>query len=134
MEMFEEASRRKIRFDSSRGLLSVEDLWDLPLTGARRGTTLDDIAIDLSQRVRDTVDTVSFVNPSAEDSDKAELALKFEVVKHIIRVRVAERDELRAAADRREKKQKLLELIARKQDDELAGKSVDELRVLAESL
>jgi hypothetical protein len=135
MEMFEEASRRKLRFDSPRGLLSVEDLWDLPLTSpSGNRANLDSIAIDLHRATRDVADTVSFVTPSKEDAGKAELQLKFEVVKYVIGVRVAERDALKAASDRREKKQRLLELISRKEDQELEGKSVEELRTLAESL
>ena len=31
MNIFEEASRKKIRVKTSRGSLSVEKLWDLPL-------------------------------------------------------------------------------------------------------
>jgi len=135
MEMFEQASLLKLRFDSPRGLLSVEDLWDLVLTSpSGNRANLDAIAIDLNRQIKDASDTVSFVSPTTEDSGKAELALKFEIVKHIIRVRVAERDAAKELSERREKKQRLLELIARKQDQELEGKSVDELRALAESL
>lgn len=139
--MFEQSTRLKLRFESPRGLLTVEDLWDLPLTSTSAGSrttinraNLDAIAIDLHRQTRDASDVVSFVSPSAEDRTKSELALKFEIVKHVIRVRVAERDELRLAADRREKKQRLLELIAKKEDAALGEKSVDELRALAESL
>lgn len=135
MEMFEQASRNKVRYQTPQGLLSVEDLWDLPLTSAK-GTraNLDAIAIDLHKQLRDTADMVSFVAPSTTDTAQADLQLRFEIVKHVIGVRVAERDALKEQADRREKKQRLLALIARKQDEELAGKSVDELRALAESL
>lgn len=82
---------------------------------------------------KDLSDVVSFVNPSS-DKGSNELLLKFEIVKHIINVRVRERDEQQAVADRREKKQRILELIAQKQDAALAEKSEEELRALAESL
>lgn len=133
-KMFEDASRLKLRFDSTKGMLSVEDLWDLPLTsptGSR--ANLDAIAIALNRQTRDAGDEVSFVTPRA-DNGNAELLLKFEIVKHVIGVRVRERDDLKAASERRAKKDRILELIAKKQDQELESKSEDELRALAESL
>lgn len=133
-DLFEQATRLKLRFDSSKGQLSVEDLWDLPLTSpSGNRANLDAIAIALHRATRDIAETVSFVTP-AETNGNSELLLKFEVVKYVIRVRVAERDQAKEAAERKEKKQRLLALIAQKQDEELAGKSVDELRALAESL
>lgn len=133
-DLFEQASRLKIRFDSPLGQLTTEDLWGLPLTspsGAR--ANLDAIAMDLHRQTNEVAEVVSFVTAKAP-SGSDELLLKFEVVKHVIGVRVAERDQAKEAADRKAKKQRLLELIAQKQDAELAGKSVDELRALAESL
>ncbi len=133
-DLFEQAARLKLRFDTPKGLLLVEDLWDLPLTspsGSR--ANLDSIAIDLHLATRDAAEVVSFVD-AGKSTVSEDLLLAFEVVKHIIGVRVAERDRAKEAADRREKKQRLLQLIAQKQDEELAGKSVDELRALAESL
>lgn len=135
MGILEQSSRIKVRFDSPRGLLSVEDLWDLPLTsGTGDRANLDSVAIDLQRRIRDGAEVVSFVTPTVEDAGRAILQLKFEVAKHVIGARVAERDELRAAADRRDKKQRLPEMIAKKEDAELGEKSVEELRTLAESL
>ena len=44
--MFEKASRIKLRYSTNRGVLSVEDLWDLSLE------QLDPIAINLSKRLK----------------------------------------------------------------------------------
>lgn len=131
--MFERASRTKLRFDSPQGLLTIEDLWDLPLTAPPHRASLDTIAIGLHQLAREADQTISFVTPPA-DTGKAEILLAFEIVKYIIGVRVKERDERQEAQERKEKKQRLMELIARKQDQELEGKSVEELRAMVESL
>ena len=48
MNIFEMATRKKIRFNSPQGDLSTEDLWDLPLSSKVNGkANLDDIAKDL---------------------------------------------------------------------------------------
>lgn len=134
MDMFEQASRLKLRFESSRGLLTVEDLWELPLQSSTGRPNLDGIAIGLYEQVKHTADIPSFVNPTTENEQASTLQLAFDIAKHIIGVRVAERDELKLASERREKKQRILELIARKEDEALGERSVDELRALAESL
>lgn len=128
--MFEKSSRLKLRFDTARGQLSVEDLWDLPLTSAAGKVNLDDIARTLFKTIRDEGD-VSFVKPAAKDST---LQVKFDIVKHIIDVRVAERDAETSAAINKEKKQQILALIAQKENEQLAGQSLDDLKKLAESM
>lgn len=133
--LFEQASRLKLRFDSRVGQLSVEDLWDLPLTSPTGNrTNLDSIAIALHRQTRESAETVSFVTPSTSNVQAAELDLKFQLVRHIISVRVAERDAAKDAADRREKKNRLLELIAKKQDAALEEKGIDELMAMVEAL
>jgi uncharacterized protein (UPF0305 family) len=128
MNIFEQASRNKLRFDTAKGQLAAEDLWDLPLTN--KGTNLDDIAVRLHAALRDT--GVSFVKPASNTNSVNQL--RFDIVKHIIDVKMAERDAAAAAADRKQKKDRILELISKKQDQELEGKSLDELTQLANSL
>jgi hypothetical protein len=130
--MFEQAARQKLRFDTSKGLLSVEDLWDLPLTSAR-GANLNDIAKGLNRDLKNT-DEEDFVNKPAGGTANAVLKLKFDIVKHVIDVRLAENAAERQLAEKREKKVRLLELIAQKQDEQLAGKTVEELQAMVESL
>lgn len=132
--MFEQASRLKLRFATTRGEVTVEDLWDLPLTSTVARPSLDAIALALHVEIRNTLEVASFVAQPVPNAAGDTLRLKFEIVKHVIAVRIKERDELRAAADRKEKKQRLLELIARKEDEALGSKSVDELRQMVESL
>ena len=43
MNLFEIATRKKLRFPSLKGELSAEQLWDLPLS-SRVGLDLDNIA------------------------------------------------------------------------------------------
>jgi hypothetical protein len=131
-DLFQKASRLKLRFPSPAGLLAVEDLWDLPLT-ARNRANLDSLAILLHRALREAGEVVSFVTEKPIAGSE-EMRLRFEIVKFIIDVRVAERDRDAEAADRRQKKAKLLELIARKQDAALEDKPIEELLALAESL
>lgn len=116
--MFEKASRMKLRYQTNRGVISVEDLWDLSLE------SLDAIAISLNKKLKES-QTESFIKTKTKDT--TELELKFNIVKHIIDVKLSEAEARKSAAEKRAKKQKLMDLIAKKQDAELEGKSVDEL-------
>ena len=127
--MFEQAARLKLRFETVRGMLSVEDLWDLPLT-SQHGVSLDDIAIALHHQLKH--DTVSFV----DDSEKpdAGLQLSFDLVKHVIDVRKVENRIAAEARAKSEQKQKILGVIARKEDLALEGMDIDKLREMIGAL
>lgn len=131
-DIFEKASRLKLRFIGFGGALSVEDLWDLPLQHNTR-PNLDDIAKDLNRQVKEAEGETSFVKP-ANNSLSEKLALSFEIVKHVINVKVTERDARQEATARAEKKQKLLALIDTKQNQELEGKSLEELQKMVNDL
>lgn len=130
--MFEKASRLKLRFNSPQGYISVEDLWDLPLTSERPNrANLNSIAKEVSRELKASGEE-DFVNP-ASTADET-LQLRLDILKHVIHVIQTENAAARAAIDRREKKARLLELIAKKQDQELEGKSVEELNAMVEAL
>lgn len=128
--LFEQASRLKLRFDTNSGTLAVEDLWDLPLTSAAK-TDLDDIAQGLHRELKDS-EEVSFVVKTQRKNERLELA--FDIVKHVIEVKIAERDAARGLALRKEKKQQLLALLADKKNEELKGKSAAELEEMVAGL
>lgn len=130
---FEKASRLKLRFDTPRGQLTVEDLWDLPLTSTTNKPNLDEVAKSLHRELRATAEATSFVTPAAP-SHTDTLQLGFDIVKHVIDVRIAERDKALEATKRRETKQKILEIVAAKEDESLRGKSLEELKAMAEAM
>ncbi|CAD5240555.1 hypothetical protein NJHLHPIG_00106 [Klebsiella phage vB_KqM-Bilbo] len=121
--MFDKATRLKLRFNSNKGQLSVEQVWDLSLTA------LNEMAKGLSRELKAaTVDDEDFIgNNTSVDS---QLQLRFDIVKSIISTKLKERDDSLSAAEKREHNQAILELIKKKQQEELAGKSVEELQAL----
>jgi len=128
--MFEKASRLKIRFASSKGQLSIEDLWDLPLFSSR-DTSLDDIAKALNRQLK-AAEEESFVT-KASISDEI-IMLKFNIVKHIIAIRLEEIDVAEKAKATRAKKQQIMAIIANKESDALLNNSLEDLQKMLEEL
>lgn len=129
--MFEKATRQKLRFQTEKGLLSVEDLWDLPLTSNHGRTNLDDIARGLHSQLKNS-DDVSFVVKERKSNESVQLA--FDIVKHIIDVKLVERDAAQLAATTKEKKQQIMQLIANKEQSALAEMPLDDLRKMVEAM
>jgi len=129
--MFDKAFRQKLRFESSMGQLSVEDLWDLPLTARSGKANLDDIAKELHHQLKNG-DDISFVIQSKKSDET--IQLKFDIVKHIIDVRLAEQSAAETLRSNKDKKQQLLAIIAQKENEGLMNTSLDELKKMAESL
>lgn len=129
--MFEKAARIKLRFETSQGMLTVEDLWDLHLTSTRGRANLDDIARGLSRKLKE-IETESFVIKTPKADEATQLA--FDLVKHVIEVRLAENEAAQLIKTNREKKQQLLALIAQKENEQLQGHTLDELKAMAEAL
>ena len=132
--LFEQASRSKLRFESQKGLLSTEDLWDLPLsTSVGTKVSLDSIATDLYRKVQNAA-PISFVGDSAPSAAAAKDTLAFEVVKAVIDVKKAENAARVAQQARQAQKARILELLGKKEDAELEGKSREELQALLDTL
>ena len=131
MDLFEKASRLKIRFSTSKGLIGVEDLWDLPLTATANRPNLDDVARELDAALKAGTQ-VSFVT-GASDVDE-HLKLAFDIVIHVINTKISERDTAKKDADIRAQKQRIMALIDQKKDAALSEASIDELQRMLQSL
>lgn len=124
-QMFVTASRVKLRFPSTRGEISTEELWDLPLE-AKNGFDLDSVAKAVNADMKQSSED-SFVRTKANPA-AARAAFQLEIVKYVISVK---QQEATAAEQRRiaaSKRQVLMAALARKEDATLESMSVDELR------
>jgi len=123
--MFETASRLRIRFNF-KGLITVEDLWDLSRED------LDKIYQGLSsEQLKASQGSLLLEKKTAEFEV---LELKLAIVKHIFDTKTEEANLRKLNADRFEKKRLLNEIISRKQTADLEGKSIEELQKMIEDL
>ena len=124
MNIFEMATRNKFRFPY-KGLISVEDLWDLGQV------QLDSIYKNLNKEIKQ-IQEESLL--SAKNSEDAELQAKIDIVEYIFTVNQKEAIQRSIDAENADKKRRIMEILAQKQDDSLMGKSEDELRKMLKEL
>ncbi len=125
--MYKEAIKNKWVFDTVRGQISVQDLFDLPLI-SNNHFNLDAVAVNLSEKI-DKLKTKSFVKiqSKAKKQEKEVLLKQLEIVKDIISDKIAEQKAIRKAQENAQRRNKILELLAQKQDDKLSQKSEEDL-------
>lgn len=123
-KMFEIAVRNKLRFPF-RGLISVEDLWDLNVEN------LDAVFKELNSQIKRVQEESLLKTKSKQDE---ELELKINIVKYIVSVKLEETDLRVKAMEKREQKQKILKILSDKQDESLQNKSIEELEKMLEEL
>lgn len=122
--LFEVATRSKMRFPF-KGLISVEDLWDLSVNN------LDSIFKSLNSELKQ-VQEESLLNTKSKADE--ELEVKIEIVKYIVNVKLEEENVRLKVKEQKEQKQKIMQILSTKQDESLQNKSIDELKAMLEEL
>lgn len=123
--IFEYATRNKLRFTSSRGELTVEQLWDVPL----RSNDVFNLNV-LAKAANDAVKAVNeenFVETSRTPAH-TRVETAFEVVKHVIEVKLSDEAAAKKRADNRIKREKLLTVLAEKQEGKMSEMSIASLK------
>jgi len=126
-KMFEKALRKKFRFPTNKGLLTTEDLWDLPLTGQ---ISLDSLAKNLNRQLKDCQE--SFVEKKSDKN--VDLEHQFEIVKYIIDYKLKMAEAKKKERETKEKKQKIMQIIMEKEVEDLKSQSVDDLKKMLDEL
>ena len=122
--IFEFASRNKVRFPF-KGMISVEDLWDLSLTN------LDSIYKTLNKQVKQSEEESLLSTKASVDT---ELEVQIAIVKYIVSVKLAEKEAAEKASVKKAQKQKIMSIIATKQDEALQNSSIDDLKKMLDEL
>lgn len=131
MNIFEKAARVELRFESSRGLLTTEQLWHLPLQ-SKSLFDLDTIAKAANAKLKSFAEE-SFVTPT-ETPGKEFAELSLEIVKYIIAVKMAEAAEAKQASKKSQVRQEILSVIAEKQQEALKSMTIEELNKQLDAL
>lgn len=121
---FEFAVRNKLRFPF-KGMISVEDLWDLGVE------SLDTVYKTLNKQKKQSDEESLLETKTSED---IVLDTQIAIVKYIFENKVAEINARKVEKERKEQKQKIMAILANKEEQELQGKSVDELRKMLEEM
>lgn len=124
INIFEAASKNKYRYPY-KGMITTEDLWDL--TPAQ----LDIVYKALNKGVSEA--QVSSLMHKVTEVD-AELLNKIEIVKYIFNAKEAEAEARKNDAAKHAKKQRILDILAQKQEDALQNMSEDDLKKMLDEL
>jgi hypothetical protein len=90
---------------------------------------LDQEIKESKKEEKDNDDELSFLDEGSAPVDKTN-ELKFNVVKEVYIAKKEEMEAIRNEATKRENNQKILQLIAEKQEGDLRGKSIEELTAM----
>lgn len=120
MDNFKQASKLQLRFNTSKGVLTIEQLWDLSMESL--ATIIRNIKKEI---IKEDSDELSFLDQS--NTVDPTVQLSFNIVKDIYLDKKLELEAARSEAESKAHNQKILEIIKRKQDGELEGLTITEL-------
>lgn len=125
--IFAEATRKKVRFVTNVGNISIEDLWDLKLSGSKSDSTDLDKVSQIVLNEQEGSKRKSLVNSEDEKQTYSLIDLKIEILTFIINVKTEEKKAKELETANKEKLEKLKAIRAKKQDASLEGLSLEEI-------
>ena len=118
--LYKNASKLKLRFQTTVGTLSVEQLWDLNLS--QLTTTIKSVKKILK---KNDDDELSFLDE--KNMVDTENELRFAILKDIYLEKKSELEKTKIESERKRQREKLLNLIEEKKEEVLRNLDVDEL-------
>lgn len=125
--MYKKASRLKLRFESSRGPLTAEMLWDLKITELK---TMVKAQAEKLQKLEKPGDDLSFLEEIITSNETKEIEiekLRFDILKDVFITRKDEAKDAAADVKKKEELSHLREILRDKKEEELKKLSAEEL-------
>lgn len=121
--MFKKAIKEKLRFKTVKGMIGVEDLFDLPLKSADK-FNLNEIAKTIYSELKSESE-IDFVGTSSTEDTTNNL--KLEIVKEIIKDKKEEIESKEIDLANKTHNEKIDELIRKKKEAELENLDIETL-------
>jgi hypothetical protein len=126
MDIYKLGNQLGLRFPTTKGLLSIEQLFTL------NQTQLATVVKGCKKVLKgENDDELSFLDETTKINKEDQL--RFDIVKDIYLTKKKSAEDLKEKADKKVFEQKILGLIAEKQEDSLRGKTIEELEALLKS-
>ena len=122
--MYKKASRLKLRFQTSKGLLTVEQLWGLTQT------ELKNVIIALHSAIKKEAEADLDFLETDTVVEESEDKLRYEIAVDIYKTKQAEAREAHEEAEKRAYNKHIDELIAEKQEESLRSMTIEQLKGL----
>ena len=132
-DLFEQATRKKLRFQLPKGELTIEQLWDLrPI---RQGNKIVDELLNQKKELKLKFLQASLLQEEGEDvsplTEEEKLdELRLAIVTHILNVKSEEKKAEASKLANKAHNEKIRGIMARKQDDKYEELSMEELEGL----
>lgn len=131
MDIYKKAAFLKLRFQTNRGQLSVEQLPDLKMTELAK---LCKEQLEVVKKLKGTDDAELAFLEGAEDGKENLEILRFDILKDVYLEKKHQKDQAAEDVQKKIELEKLDEIIAKKQNAELENMSVEELMKKREEL
>ena len=120
--MYKKAIRKKIRFNSPKGVLNLEQVWSL------KPSDLKSMIQELYQQInKDKHSELDFLEEETVDSDEK---LCFDILVDVYKTKQAETNASKEEQEKKAYNKRIDEIIAQKQEEHLHSLSIEELEKL----
>ena len=120
---FEQATRGNVTFESTKGLLTIQDVWQLPME-SKNSVSLDSLSREINKQLKETEEE-SFI--AKKTPKNVLLQLKMDLVLRIIEVCMEETEARKQASNIKAEEQELLELRAELEKESKKKMTLEEI-------